>query len=151
MSFEVDGFDVVVDKIDMDEFNKRKLQVFYVEKRCNSDFVIFLIKKIKLGCEVDEFDVNIKQMDEDNMLLEFVEKGKVKESENFGNNNIFLGKNKESEGCDCNGEDVVLLSKMSEVENGYNKVDENCNMLEIFDLEFNVFEDEWRLENFVVN
>ncbi|XP_009147297.2 uncharacterized protein LOC103870872 [Brassica rapa] len=151
MSFEVDGSDAAVDKTDTDESNKRKPQVSYAEKRRNSDSVIPPTKKTKSGCEVDESDVNTKQTDEDNTSLEPAEKGKAKESENSGNNNIFSGKNKESEGCDRNGEDAALSSKMSEVENGHNKADENRNTLEIPDPEFNVFEDERRPENFAVN
>ncbi|CDY27809.1 BnaA05g32180D [Brassica napus] len=135
MSFEVDGSDAAVDKTDTDESNKRKPQVSYAEKRRNSDSVIPPTKKTKSGCEVDESDVNTKQTDEDNTSLEPAEKGKAKESENSGNNNIFSGKNKESEGF----------------ENGHNKADENRNTLEIPDPEFNVFEDERRPENFAVN
>nr|VDC73279.1 unnamed protein product [Brassica rapa] len=150
MSFEVDGSDAAVDKTDTEESNKRKPQVSYAEKRRNSDSVIPPTKKTKSGCEV-ESDVNTKQTDEDNTSLEPAEKGKAKESENSGNNNIFSGKNKGSEGCDRNGEDAALSSKMSEVENGHNKADENRNTLEIPDPEFNVFEDERRPENFAVN
>ncbi|KAH0927881.1 hypothetical protein HID58_020137, partial [Brassica napus] len=127
MSFEVDGSDAAVDKTDTDESNKRKPQVSYAEKRRNSDSVIPPTKKTKSGCEVDESDVNTKQTDEDNTSLEPAEKGKAKESENSGNNNIFS------------------------VENGHNKADENRNTLEIPDPEFNVFEDERRPENFAVN
>ncbi|CAH8306092.1 unnamed protein product [Eruca vesicaria subsp. sativa] len=58
--------------------------------------------------------------------------------------------NKESEGCDRNGEDEALSSKMGEVENGH-KADENPSTLDIPDPEFNVFEDERKPENFAVN
>lgn len=154
MSFEADGSDAAVDKTDSDEcnkrkFSKRKAQVSYAETRGNGDSVIPPTKKTKSGCEV-ESDVNTKQTDENNTSPELADKGKAKESENSGKKDILSSKTQESEGCDRSGEDSALSSKLGEAENEH-KADENDNKLDIPDIEFNVFEDERRPENFAVN
>ncbi|KAF8107679.1 hypothetical protein N665_0118s0045 [Sinapis alba] len=163
MNFEVGGYDAAVDKADTDECNKRKFsvrkpQVSYAERGDNDDSVIPPTKKTKSDCEFDS-DLKTKEADEDDSSPELADsgvlsassqayKGKAKKSANSGKKNIL--KNKESEGCDRNGEDTALSSKMGEVENGY-KANENGNTLDIPDPEFNVFEDERKPENFAVN
>ncbi|CAL9219635.1 unnamed protein product [Arabidopsis halleri] len=162
-SFEVDSSAGA--KTDTYEYNKRKSsrkkpQVFCSKGGRDGDFVSPPNKKTKSACEF-ESEFNTKQTAEDNQSSELADsgvssasshayKGKAKKNEHSGNEDILSCKNKVCEGCDGNGEDAALLSKIGRVEKGY-KANENHNPLDVPDLEFSVFDVEWKTEDFAVN
>ncbi|XP_002862604.2 uncharacterized protein LOC9298680 [Arabidopsis lyrata subsp. lyrata] len=154
-SFEVDSSAGA--KTDTHEYNKRKSsrkkpQVFCTKGGSDGDFVSPPKKKTKSGCEFEsEFDT--KQTAEDNQSSELADspyKGKAKKNVHSGNEEILSCKNKVCEGCDGNGEDAALLSKIGRVEKGY-KVNENPNPLDIPDPEFSAFKVERNTGDFAVN
>ncbi|VYS56341.1 unnamed protein product [Arabidopsis thaliana] len=164
-SFEVDSSDTAGAKTDTNEHNKRKSsrkkpQVSYAKEGSDGDFVSPPNKKTKSGFEF-ESEPNKKQTAEDNKSPKLAVsgvssasshsyKGKAKKNAHSGNEDNLSAKNKVSEGCDGNGEDAALLSKIGRVEKGY-KANENSNPLDIPDLEFSVFKVERKTEDFAVN
>ncbi|XP_010463986.1 PREDICTED: uncharacterized protein LOC104744610 [Camelina sativa] len=107
----------------------------------DGDFVNPPSKKTKPGCK-----------SEDNKSAEQADSGVSSASShaNKGNEDILSSKNKVSGGCNGNGEDAALLSKIDRVENGY-KANENPNTLDVPDPELNVFDVERNTEIFAVN
>uniref|UniRef100_A0A1J3FAI9 DnaJ-like protein subfamily B member 14 n=4 Tax=Noccaea caerulescens TaxID=107243 RepID=A0A1J3FAI9_NOCCA len=160
--FEFDSSDVAEAKTDTNECSKRKSsrkkpQVSYAD---GGDFVSPPTKKTKSGCE-SESDSNKKQTTDDKKSSELADsgvspasshayKGKAKINVNSVNEDTLSAENKESEGCDGNGEDAILSNKSDKVEK-VNEANENPNTLDIPDPEFNVFEAERKTENFAVN
>ncbi|EOA29744.1 hypothetical protein CARUB_v10012833mg [Capsella rubella] len=161
-SFEVDSSDAAGGKTDTNENNKRKSsrkksQDFYAKGGNSGDHPN---KKRNSGCEF-ESEFNMKQTAKDKKSTEQADSGvssasshankrKTKKNANSGNEDTLSSKNKVSEGCDGNGEDAALLSKIDRVENGY-KANENPNTLDIPDPEIDVFGVERNTEKFAVN
>ncbi|CAA7041211.1 unnamed protein product [Microthlaspi erraticum] len=163
--FEFDSSDVAEAKTDTNECSKRKSsrkkpQVTNAVGGSDGDFVSPPTKKTKSGCE-SESDSKKKQKTEDNKSSELADsgvspasslayKGKAKINGNSVKEDTLSAENKESEGCDGNGEDATLSNKIDNVEK-VNEANENPSTLDIPDPEFNVFEAERKTEKFALN